>query len=40
MYSVRPIDYDRDLADVEAFLSEKDVLLLGSCRAAVVDGDA
>jgi len=38
--SVRPVDYDGDLADLEASLSEKDVLRLQSCRAAVVDDDA
>jgi GNAT superfamily N-acetyltransferase len=38
--SVRPIDYDRDLADLEAFLVEKDVSYLQLCRAAVVDNDA
>jgi hypothetical protein len=37
---VRSIDYDRDLADLEAFLGRHDISLLRSCRAAVLEGDA
>ena len=37
MCFVRPVDYDRDLDDLKAFLGEKDIQHLQSCRAAVVD---